>query len=724
MICPICRREIPDGTVHCEFCGVKVSAYRQIRYCKTCGRILKQGQEVCPTCEAERLAEQEEELQLFAPQSVIQKKDPELEDISALLARNLEAVMEDMPVEEEVPQEISEEATEEIAEEFSVPEEDFREEIAEEEDFLEEPTEVFEEESVEEDLIFAVPEEVSEEPEEILPEENLPELAEDPEEYSLEELYARAVAGSLLDDEDDTLLNEFLKEAETDEEAETAAETEAVAAETEAAMAAEEVAEVVAEPEAAAEAETVAEGEAETEVQEVAEEVVPIPTGDEEDFVEEFSEEEEELELFEVERPKELEAFEMIQGEILEDDPDADFQEDFTTFAAANFPEEEVSEEDEEFLEEMPMDEPVFMKEEPAAEDVYAEEEPMEEEEEEEEKPVPVRSLVRRQEKKKNPLPWLILVVLIIAGIALALTLFGKGSEDKKESSQTEASTPEETPEETPESSGEAQTTEEETTEVPATEEPATEETTTVPPTDAYEACVLKGVVTYSGRKYGIRITEGTPFTFVDHKKTPVSVTEITFAGDGEYYGYINQNVTVTGDIAMVDGVAMMTLADFTQKQDPNFVQNERELHRYELVRMDVTYEQAVAEAAARGGYLARITSEEEFNHVTGMISGQQLANVRFFVAGTRTNGGQDYYWTYPDGTFTGDLIDDPYSWCGPLWMAGGPSFTDNGRPETAVIIYFYDGEGRFVFNDVSKDYLTYDYNYCGYAGFIVEYDQ
>lgn len=75
--------------------------------------------------------------------------------------------------------------------------------------------------------------------------------------------------------------------------------------------------------------------------------------------------------------------------------------------------------------------------------------------------------------------------------------------------------------------------------------------------------------------------------------------------------------------------------------------------HRYELVVQDLTWKEADKLCREKGGYLATITSGEEFERIKVQIVAEDKTDVTFFVGADNERGEEylGYHWTEPDGT-------------------------------------------------------------------------
>ena len=148
--------------------------------------------------------------------------------------------------------------------------------------------------------------------------------------------------------------------------------------------------------------------------------------------------------------------------------------------------------------------------------------------------------------------------------------------------------------------------------------------------------------------------------------------------------------------------------------------------HRYELIVDDVTWKEAEELCRQKGGYLATLTSKEEFDRVTRQIEDEGKTGISFFVGATRDNeytGNYGYCWVHDhqnDNMFSSAM--------GSFWLPGEPSYSetrdDNVTVEEMYVDYIYrKSDGRGYLNDVTNDILEQAPSLKGAIGYICEYD-
>lgn len=151
--------------------------------------------------------------------------------------------------------------------------------------------------------------------------------------------------------------------------------------------------------------------------------------------------------------------------------------------------------------------------------------------------------------------------------------------------------------------------------------------------------------------------------------------------------------------------------------------------HSYELITEDVTWSEAREICEEKGGYLATITSWEEWDQVTEQIRQEEKTGIQFFVGaskydeGRRISGG--YSWLEKDQTIPWLTY---YNVFYGFWLSGEPSYSmtdENGLEieESCVSLFYRSGDDRFYLNDVPDNILSVVPEYSGRIGYICEYD-
>lgn len=143
--------------------------------------------------------------------------------------------------------------------------------------------------------------------------------------------------------------------------------------------------------------------------------------------------------------------------------------------------------------------------------------------------------------------------------------------------------------------------------------------------------------------------------------------------------------------------------------------------HSYELFVDDCSWEDAVRKCEQKGGYLASLTSDEEFEIVEKMIRKEDLTNVVFYVGAEYSN--YQWQWTEP-GLTQRTCVNQAYY---KYWLNSGPSYKDklpDGREidETCVELLYRKSDDAFYLNDVVDDVVYFYPSFKGKMGYICEY--
>ncbi len=169
---------------------------------------------------------------------------------------------------------------------------------------------------------------------------------------------------------------------------------------------------------------------------------------------------------------------------------------------------------------------------------------------------------------------------------------------------------------------------------------------------------------------------------------------------------------------------SMLTLllcAGCLQSLPASEVQAADGIHTYSLVASDASWTEAFRQAQDAGGYLVRFETKEEYQYVLNQIQETGLTDTIFRIGARRDKDSQNYYWADNSNALGGVVLNSPSFWGYSEWMKGEPSFRDNGIEEQFVDLFYYQNEGRWVWNDVPDDILSVVPGYSGKLGYIVE---
>ena len=154
-----------------------------------------------------------------------------------------------------------------------------------------------------------------------------------------------------------------------------------------------------------------------------------------------------------------------------------------------------------------------------------------------------------------------------------------------------------------------------------------------------------------------------------------------------------------------------------TQQEEPPAEPVVESVHRYEVIAADFTWQQARDACEARGGYLATITSEEEYQQIAALA---EESGLRYLWLGGALQSVQD---DWGDGSWiTGE------AWSYDNWYPGEPSKQDkDGTEELYLCLWNADYNEQplgWTFNDQRADLVTAFPSISGDVGFVCEYEE
>ena len=133
---------------------------------------------------------------------------------------------------------------------------------------------------------------------------------------------------------------------------------------------------------------------------------------------------------------------------------------------------------------------------------------------------------------------------------------------------------------------------------------------------------------------------------------------------------------------------------------------------RYEIVKANVSWTEADANARRMGGHLATITSASEMNKLTAMAEDVGLYYI--WIGG---------YTSMRNGTAFGHWVTgEPFTYS--AWCKNQPSgYDDDGTPEKYIMLWNIEHLGGWSWNDQRNDPATVAGGFKGKMGYIVEYE-
>ena len=143
------------------------------------------------------------------------------------------------------------------------------------------------------------------------------------------------------------------------------------------------------------------------------------------------------------------------------------------------------------------------------------------------------------------------------------------------------------------------------------------------------------------------------------------------------------------------------------------------EAHNYALFLSDCTWSEAFALAEEAGGTLVRLETEEEFEAVTALLTGQDVLKVEYRIGGRRDPDSKSYQWTDETDTLYGEVLNAEGSWAMAHWSEGEPSYVWQDNQEVCMELIYNTDEGVWEFNDIpDRPYSPGEGKY----GYILEF--
>lgn len=151
--------------------------------------------------------------------------------------------------------------------------------------------------------------------------------------------------------------------------------------------------------------------------------------------------------------------------------------------------------------------------------------------------------------------------------------------------------------------------------------------------------------------------------------------------------------------------------------------------HRYELIVQDLTWTEARKACEEKGGYLATLTSREEFERVQAQILSEEKTAVTFFVGAANKGDSFGFTWLEPGKEQGYSMLGLYNALFAGYWLKGEPSYTglaEDGQEvkEDCVSLIYRSSENRCCYNDVPDDILSASPSFAGRVGYICEFDE
>ena len=150
--------------------------------------------------------------------------------------------------------------------------------------------------------------------------------------------------------------------------------------------------------------------------------------------------------------------------------------------------------------------------------------------------------------------------------------------------------------------------------------------------------------------------------------------------------------------------------------------------HRYELYVEDITWDEAKKQCEEKGGYLAAITTIEEYEHIKKGIEDSGQTQVAYWVGASDNHPSSYpiYEWHEPNRDYMKDIYIS-YTIMGKYWADGEPSYfkqaADEQIDELGIYLLYDDAKEDCYLYDAPMDMLLRNPEYTGKIGYICEYD-
>ena len=148
--------------------------------------------------------------------------------------------------------------------------------------------------------------------------------------------------------------------------------------------------------------------------------------------------------------------------------------------------------------------------------------------------------------------------------------------------------------------------------------------------------------------------------------------------------------------------------------------------HSYEFVVDDVSWDDAFKRAKENGGYLAILTSDEEYGEIKQQMENEQLTDILFYVAFEDNKDGFPEWWVYPNGAreAANVMLSDHYQYDDSEFPDDSKTDFQVGIEGREVGIMKYSKTDKDLYLYICSDNLPeYDERFSGMTGYIIEYD-
>ena len=147
--------------------------------------------------------------------------------------------------------------------------------------------------------------------------------------------------------------------------------------------------------------------------------------------------------------------------------------------------------------------------------------------------------------------------------------------------------------------------------------------------------------------------------------------------------------------------------------------------HRYEFIQSDVTWEEADALCKEKGGYLASITSQEEFDHIEAQLLEKGMTDMVFWVGAYTEYKNERYYGKYwlEQGQEPYGVLDY-FNVLHYLWNDWYSPYNITTTAKKDAVYLFYDpAEERCYLQSMPNNPADWGFEYKGTIGYICEYE-